>query len=142
LLEIGSANGDIEMRRERSRLVLTVEDDGTVLDLRLRHDPLFFHIHHVAIAIVVVADILLLEPRHRSDLILGPQVLPVPRDDHVLTIGIQRWPQHQDHVAQNRVDVKIILCGDEFVASAIECWLPATSEECNLPSICTMTLEP
>ena len=95
--------------------MLAVEDHRAVFQLRLHHHLLFLHVHHVAVAIVVVAHVVLVEPRHGADFVLGAQILPVPVHHHVLPVGIERGPQHQDDVVENRVDLRIVLRGEQLV---------------------------
>ena len=63
------------------------------------------HVQHVGVAVVVVADVLLIELRQSRQLVRRADVLHVPLGHHLLAVGIDRRPQHQDDVVENRLDV-------------------------------------
>ena len=71
-------------------------------DLRFPLPPRVFeharldHVEHVRVAVVVVADILLIEPRQPRQLVRRADVLHVPLRDHLLAVGIDRRPEHED----------------------------------------------
>ena len=106
---------DPDARRKRRRLVVVVEK----LRLPLAHDPgdrpRLDHVDHVAVAVVVVADVLLVELRQPGDLERRSEVLLIPIGDHVLAVGVDREPEHQDHVVEDRRDLRIVIAGDQVV---------------------------
>ena len=92
-----------------------------VQDLRLplphypgRH-PRLDLVDHVAVAIVVVADVRVVEEGRRGDLEGRAHVGPVPLGDHRLSVGVDRWPQHEDHVVEDGPDLGVVVPGDEIV---------------------------
>jgi hypothetical protein len=95
--------------------MLAVEDVRAVLDLGLRDYLLFLHVKHEAVTVVVVADVVLVEPGHGRDFILGANVLAIPVDDHVLAVGIECGPEDEDDVVEDGVDLGIVLGGDQLV---------------------------
>ena len=50
---------------------------------------------HIEITVVVVADVMVVEPRHAATLVVGAEPLVVPIDDHVLAVGVDRWHDQQ-----------------------------------------------
>jgi hypothetical protein len=66
------------------------------------------HVQHVPVSVVVVADVLLIEPRHRRDLVRGAHVGQVPVGDHGLAVGIQRGPKQRDDVVADRRDTGVL----------------------------------
>ena len=86
--------------------MLAVEDDRAVFKLSLRYHLLFLHIHHVAVAGIVVPHILLIEIRQRAHLVFASQVLPVPVHHHVLSVEVEGRPQHENHFVENGVDLQ------------------------------------
>ncbi len=74
------------------------------------------HVVHIAVAIVVMTDVFLVEIRQRADLVGCTHILPIPCDHFVLTVRIERRPQHQDHVIENRVYRRIALGRNQLVA--------------------------
>ena len=66
---IGSANGGSQMRvGKRRRLVMHVDDLRLPLPPGVLHHARLDHVEHVGVAIVVVADVLLIQLRHRRQL--------------------------------------------------------------------------
>ena len=51
-------------------------------------------IDHVGIAIVVMADVLLVEARVSGRFVRGAEIRLVPFDDDVLPVRIERRPEH------------------------------------------------
>ena len=73
------------------------------------------HVQHVGVAVVVVADVLLIQPRQARQLVRRADVLHVPLGDHLLAVGIDRRPQHQDDVVEHRLDLGLVGAADEVV---------------------------
>ena len=92
-----------------------------VEDLRLpfaRHPgrhPRLDLVDHVAVAVVVVADVLLVEEGRRGDFVRRAQVGAVPLGDHRLTVGVDRRPQHEDHVVEDGGDFGVVVARYEVV---------------------------
>ena len=104
-----------DARGERCGLMLRIPDHRRI-GLFGRVDPARLdHVEHVAVAVVVVADILLVEVRHPAGLVRRADMLAVPVDDHVLPVGIERRPQHEDNVAKDRVDLGIVFGRQQLV---------------------------
>ncbi len=61
------------------------EDFGEHLRLR--------HVHEWQVPVVVVADIFVVQPRHGAALVLGPEVLVVPVNDHDVAVGVRTGDQ-------------------------------------------------
>ena len=88
-------------RPGRAHLVLVEKDlrepavvEDVVDDLRL-------HLcKHVVVAVVVVADVVVVEPGEAAALILGASVLVVPVDDHHLAVGIDRGHDQKDYIVE------------------------------------------
>ena len=80
----------------------------------VRHRPRLFLREHVPVAVVVVPDVSVVEPRHTSAFVLRADVLAVPLGHHDLSIGIQRGHQQQNHIAQSTQRLRIF-SGDECV---------------------------
>ncbi len=96
--------------------MMTIEDYRVPFQLSASHFLRLEHVVHVAVAVVIVPDVLLIQIGQRADLIRRTQVLSIPRDDFVLTVRIQRRPQHHDDVVQNRIDLRIALGRDELIS--------------------------
>ena len=79
-------------------------------------DPRFDHVEHVSITIIVVADVLLVQPWHGRGLVGGAHVRPVPLHDQGLSVRVDRWPQHQDDVVQDRAYLRVVVSGDQVVS--------------------------
>ncbi len=56
---------------------------------------------HVHVAVVVVADVRVVEVRHRAGLELGAEVLVEPVDHHDLAVRVGARDEHQDHVVED-----------------------------------------
>ncbi len=95
--------------------MLAVEDDGAVFDFCAGDDLRLDHVEHVAVAVVVVADVLLVEPRHWRDFERSSEVAAIPGDDHVLAVGVDGGPEHEDDVVQDGIDLGVALRRDELV---------------------------
>ena len=106
---------DEDARGERSRLVMAIEHHGVPFQFSARHLLRLQHVIHVAVAVVIVADVFLVKIGQRADLVGRADVLAVPRRHLVLPIRIQRRPQHQDHVVEDRVHLGVALRGNQFV---------------------------
>jgi hypothetical protein len=66
---IGSANGGSQMRVGNGRrLMVHVDDVRLPLPPRVLHHARLDHVEHVGVAVVVVADVLLIEPGQRHPL--------------------------------------------------------------------------
>ena len=65
------------------------------------HHARLDHVEHVAVAVVVVADVLLVQPRHRRDLERRADVAAIPLGDHLLPIRVDGRPQQQDDVLEH-----------------------------------------
>src|SRR5262245_9983183 len=101
---------------KRRRLMMTIEDDRTPFQLGASHLLRFEHVVHVAVAIVVMTDVFLIEIGQRADLVWRAEIFSIPRDDLVLTVGIQCRPQHQNDVVQNGIYFGITLGRDKLVS--------------------------
>ena len=100
-------------RRRPPRLVLVVHDLGQPLLVEQRVDDAGLGLRlHVRVAVVVVADVLLVQPRHRAVLVRRVQVLAVPVDDHVHAVGVHRGQQDQDHVVADLAHLRRFVRGD------------------------------
>ena len=74
----------------RQPLVVDRARDGLRLLLR-EHEP---------VAVVVVADVVVVEPRHAPALVARAEVLPVPLGLHHLPVGVDRRQQQQHHLVE------------------------------------------
>ena len=107
---IGSANGGSQMRvGNGADLVLHVDDLRLPLPPRVLHHPRLDHVEHVGVAIVVVADVLLVQlaaaapPRTASR-----RCFVIPVGDHLMPVRIDRRPQHQHDVVEDARDLRIV----------------------------------
>ena len=111
---MGSANGGSQMRvGKRRRLMVHVNDLRFPLPPGVLHHARLDHVQHVGVAIVVVADVLLVKHRQRPHRLRCAGVLHVPLGDHLLAVRIDRRPQHQDHVVENRGDLRTVRSGQD-----------------------------
>ena len=78
-----------------------VDDLRLPLPPRVLHHARFDHVEHVAVAVVVVADILLVELRHRRDLERRADVAAIPLRHHLLAVRVDGRPQQQDDVLED-----------------------------------------
>ncbi len=60
------------------------------LEEEIEADAGLREVQHEPIAVVVVAGVVVIEPRHRSALVLGAEPTLVPVDDHLLAVGVHR----------------------------------------------------
>ncbi len=72
-----------------------------VLPQQLRRELALFLREHVHVAVVVVADVRVVEVRHRAGFELGAEVLVEPIDDHDLSVRVGAGDEHQDHVVED-----------------------------------------
>ena len=112
--DVGGVQGDRlgerrqpDARRKRRRLVVHVDDVRFPLPPGVFHDPRLDHVEHVAVAVVVVADELLVEAGHRLARRRRAGALHVPLRSHLVAVWIDRRPQHQDDVAEHLLDVLV-----------------------------------
>jgi hypothetical protein len=86
-------------RRRPTGLVLVVHDLRQPLPVeQIVDDPRLRLRLHVGVAVVVVADVLLVEPRHRAVLVRRADVFPIPVDHEIQAVGVDRGQQHEDDV--------------------------------------------
>ena len=74
----------------REPVVVDGAGDGLRLLLR-QHEP---------VAVVVVADVVVVEPRHPAALVPRAEVLPVPLGLHDLPVGVDRRQEEEDHLVE------------------------------------------
>ena len=100
---IGSVAGITKMRAPFDAHLVLVEPDRRepVVPQQLRGELALDLREHVHVAVVVVADVLLVEPRHRRRLELGAEVLVVPVDHHDLAVGVEARHEQEDHVVED-----------------------------------------
>ena len=68
-------------------------------------------VDHVGIAIVVMADVLLVEARVSGRFVRGAEIGLVPFDDDVLPVRIERRPEHQNNLVKNRCNFRVVISG-------------------------------
>ena len=94
-----------------------------VVDVGLRHPlpkqnladvPRLDCVLHVGVAVVVVADVVVIEPRHRDALVVGALRPPVPVGDHLRPVGVQAREDDRDGILPDAV-VLVVLAADELV---------------------------
>ena len=95
--------------------MLAIKDGGIEIELGFDDHLLFFHVEHEAVAVVVVADVLLIEPGHGADFVLGADVLAIPVNDAVLAVGVERGPENQDDLIEDGINLRVALRGDQLV---------------------------
>ena len=71
---------DEDARGERRRLVMAVENHRIPFQFRARHVARFQHVVHVAVAVVVVADVFLVEIGQGRDFVRRAEILAIPGD--------------------------------------------------------------
>ena len=81
--------------------MVNVDDVRFPVAPRLLDDTRLDHVEHVGIAIVVVPDILLIELRQAGELVRRADIRHVPLAHHLLAIGVDRRPEHEDDVVEN-----------------------------------------
>ena len=90
-------------RRPRA-LMLVVHDLRQPLPVEQPvDDPRLLLRLHVEVAVVVVADVLLVQPRHRAVLVRRAERAAVPVDHHVQAVRVDRRQQHEDDVVADRL---------------------------------------
>jgi hypothetical protein len=107
--------GEPDARRERRGLVLHVDDLRLPLPPRARDHARLDHVQHVRVAVVVVADVLLIQLVQRRHLVRRADILAVPVHDDVLSIGIDRRPQEQHRVVEDRFRLRLVGAREEIV---------------------------
>ena len=112
-----------DARRKRRRLVVHVNDVRLPLPPRVLHDARLDRVEHVGVAVVVVADVLLIEPRqiHALRFVRRADARHVVVGDHRLAVGIDRRPQHQDHVVEHRLHLGLVGAGSPGRRAAAAC---------------------
>ncbi len=87
-----------------------VVDDLRMPDiLQFRREARFGLRENVPVAIVVVADVLVIELRRRRAFIRRAQRLAIPARHDIHSVGILRRHQHDDHVVENGAELRRIL---------------------------------
>ena len=116
---------------------------------RVLHHARLDHVQHVGVAVVVVADVLLIELRQRR---LRPHPgagdRPACASRATCTsrrpstaVRIDRRPEHEDHVVEDRLRLGIVGAGSAGRrAAAASSAAPAISVACRPPSMCTNAL--
>ncbi len=102
-------------RRERRGLVEDVDDVRLPLAPEVLEHPRLDHVDHVAVAVVVVADVFLVEPRQPRPLVRRVGVLHQPLAHHLHPIRVHRRPQHHDVVGQDLLDDRIARPAEQVV---------------------------
>ena len=92
-------------RRKRSRGCHLFSSVAVCARFRLREN--------VPVAIVVVADVVVIELRRRSAVIRRPARLAIPARDDIDAVRILRRLQQQDHVIENRLELRVIVFGQQ-----------------------------
>ncbi len=80
--------GDPDSGGKRRCLVVVVHDLRFPIPQNPSDNPRLDHVEHVAITIVVVADVALVQAWHGSDFVRRSQVGPIPLRYHGLTVGV------------------------------------------------------
>ena len=109
-----------DARRERRRLVVHVDDLRLPLPPRALDHARLDHVEHVAVAVVVVPDVLLVELHERRDLVRRAQVRRVPVGDDVLAVGVDRRPEHHDHVVEDAPDPRVAVGAGHQVVGELD----------------------
>ena len=76
----------------------------------IRERAVLGHVHHEGVAVDVMADVAVVQPRHVRAVKLGALPLAVPVNREGMTIGVERWEQDHYHVAQRAHDFRILRC--------------------------------
>ena len=101
------ADGVLERRHEHARpgaahlVDVQVHLREPVMVEHSVHRPGLRQVEHEPVAVVVVAGVVVVEPRHAAALVLGSEVLAVPVHHHLLAVGVDGRSQQQDHVVQD-----------------------------------------
>ena len=104
-----------DARRERAGLVVHVDDLRLPLPPGVLEHARLDHVEHVGVAVVVVADVLLVELRQARQLVGRADVLHVPLGHHLLAVRVDGRPQHQDDVVEHRLRRRLVRPADEVV---------------------------
>ena len=72
--------------------MMAIEDHGIPLELGSSDIARLQHVVHIAVAIVVVADVFLIKIRQRTHFVGRAQILAVPGNHFVLPIRVECWP--------------------------------------------------
>ena len=84
--------------------MLHVDDLRLPLPPGVLDHPRLDHVEHVGVAIVVVSDVVLIQPRQVS---FRVPAFFIPVGHHLMTVRIDRRPQHQDDVVEDGGDLRI-----------------------------------
>ena len=95
--------------------MVNVDDLRLPLAPRVLDHARLDHVEHVGVAVVVVADVLLVELRRVRQLVRRPDVFHVPVGDHLLAVGIDRRPQHDDDVFEKRLRRGLVRCAQQVI---------------------------
>ena len=95
--------------------MVVVQDLWFPVPIDPRHRARLNHVDHVAVTVVVVADVFLVQLGRTRRLVGSSQVVPVPVDNHVLAVRVDREPEDQDDVFENRSDLGISVPCDQVV---------------------------
>ena len=101
-------DGVLERRQEQpytvgAHLVNVVDDFGKPLFVQHARDETRLHLRqHEPVAVVVVPDVLVVQPWQRATLIASALVAAIPADNRIETIGIHRRDhQHDDRIEEH-----------------------------------------
>ena len=97
---------DPNARGEGRRLVVHVNDIGLPVAPGALNDARFNDVQHVRIAVVVVPDVLLIQLHRTDGLVLLACLAPV--DDDVLPVGIDRRPEEEHDVVEDRLVARLV----------------------------------
>src|SRR4051794_33258154 len=95
--------------------MLAIKDNRVVVEFSPGDYLLLEHVLHVAVAVIVVADVLLVKPGHGADFIGGSDAIHVPLGDHVLAVRVERGIEDENDVLENRVYLRIVLGGEQTI---------------------------
>ena len=98
--EARAARTHLVHRQEHLRMPAPVEEG--------RQRPVLRHVHHERVAVDVVADVVVVQPRHVAALELGALPLAIPVDGDDVAVGIERREEDQHHVAQRAEHLGIV----------------------------------
>ncbi len=90
-----------DARGKRRGLVMVVEHLRIIFELGAGDHLRLDHVVHVAVAIVIVADVFLPQPGRVAHLVRRAEIAAVPFGHLILAIGIDGEPEQQDHVVEN-----------------------------------------
>ena len=100
--------GQPDPSREGRRLMVYVDDLRLPLPPRACDHARLDHVQHIAVAVVVVPDVLLVELVQRAHLVRGANVLPVPVGDDLLPVGIDTRPEEDHRVVKDRLRARLV----------------------------------